>query len=649
MTSDKNQQAGLINESGGPQVLKIFALLCVIGSVVGGVLNIVTHSFYGTSPFLFAIGVTTILLLRAGLSRLAALIFVWGMLLAISFGAWLGGGLYNSSWIIMPMAIMLIGWMLGLRSAIMLTCATVMVIGLLLWLHLTGYAFRSPSKPTIFATVIILSGVIAAIIGSITASIYQKQLLQVRELHSQLLQDIVKRKEYENTLEQIAHYDVLTKLPNRTLLADRLRQAMTQSQRRGRQVAVAFVDLDGFKAINDKYGHTIGDQLLVTLAGRMKQALRDVDTLARFGGDEFIAVLLDLDNSASCVPLLNRLLDAASTPIQLSDNLIQISASIGVTLYPQTNDMEADQLLRQADQAMYQAKLSGKGRYHFFDAIQDRTIRVHHESLERIRLALEKGEFVLYYQPKVNMRHGYVVGVEALIRWQHPDVGILMPAEFLPVIEDHPLSVAVGEWVIEAALNQVEQWHTNGIDLPISVNIGARQLQQTDFVESLKFVLSRHPNVRPSSLELEVLETSALADMAQVSQVIEDCSLIGVKFALDDFGTGYSSLTYLKLLRVALLKIDQSFVRDMLEDPDDLAILEGVVGLAAAFRRDVIAEGMETVAHGTALLHLGCELAQGYGIARPMPAELIPSWIATWKPYEEWGAVPQRGAKASVF
>ena len=391
MTSDKNQQAGLINESGGPQVLKIFALLCVIGSVVGGVLNIVTHSFYGTSPFLFAIGVTTILLLRAGLSRLAALIFVWGMLLAISFGAWLGGGLYNSSWIIMPMAIMLIGWMLGLRSAIMLTCATVMVIGLLLWLHLTGYAFRSPSKPTIFATVIILSGVIAAIIGSITASIYQKQLLQVRELHSQLLQDIVKRKEYENTLEQIAHYDVLTKLPNRTLLADRLRQAMTQSQRRGRQVAVAFVDLDGFKAINDNYGHTIGDQLLVTLAGRMKQALRDVDTLARFGGDEFIAVLLDLDNSASCVPLLNRLLDAASTPIQLSDNLIQISASIGVTLYPQTNDMEADQLLRQADQAMYQAKLSGKGRYHFFDAIQDRTIRVHHESLERIRLALEQG------------------------------------------------------------------------------------------------------------------------------------------------------------------------------------------------------------------------------------------------------------------
>jgi EAL domain-containing protein (putative c-di-GMP-specific phosphodiesterase class I) len=207
---------------------------------------------------------------------------------------------------------------------------------------------------------------------------------------------------------------------------------------------------------------------------------------------------------------------------------------------------------------------------------------------------------------------------------------------FLPAIEDHPLAVDVGEWVINTALHQVELWYAAGLDLQVSVNIGARQLQQGNFVERLQAILARHPQVQAGCIELEVLETSALADMEQVSQVIEDCAQIGVRFALDDFGTGYSSLTYLKRLRVALLKIDQSFVHNMLDDPDDLAILQGIIGLAAAFKREVIAEGVETVAHGTALLQLGCELAQGYGIVRPMPPEQLPAWVATWKPDTAW-------------
>jgi EAL domain-containing protein (putative c-di-GMP-specific phosphodiesterase class I) len=292
---------------------------------------------------------------------------------------------------------------------------------------------------------------------------------------------------------------------------------------------------------------------------------------------------------------------------------------------------------------MYQAKVAGKNRYHVFDAEQDSSIRGHHESLERIRLALARGEFVLHYQPKVNMRSGQVIGAEALIRWQHPERGLLAPGKFLPVIEDNPIAVDVGEWVIDKALTQIAVWHAAGLDLSVSVNIGARQLQQNDFVLRLKAILARHPQVNPAKLELEVLETSALADMAQVSQVIEDCAEIGVRFALDDFGTGYSSLTYLKRLRVALLKIDQSFVRDMLDDPDDLAILEGVIGLAVAFKREVIAEGVETVEHGTALLQLGCELAQGYGIARPMPPEQLPAWAATWRPDEAWCELPWLG------
>jgi EAL domain-containing protein (putative c-di-GMP-specific phosphodiesterase class I) len=292
---------------------------------------------------------------------------------------------------------------------------------------------------------------------------------------------------------------------------------------------------------------------------------------------------------------------------------------------------------------MYQAKLAGKNRYHIFDAEQDNSLRVHHETLERIRLGMAQDEFVLHYQPKVNMRSGSVIGAEALIRWQHPERGLLAPGSFLPVIEDHPLAVELGEWVIATALTQINAWQNAGLELTVSVNVGARQLQQGDFVARLEAILAKHPQVNAACLELEVLETSALADMEQVSQVIEDCDRIGVQFALDDFGTGYSSLTYLKRLRVAMLKIDQSFVRDMLDDPDDLAILQGVIGLAVAFKRQVIAEGVETVAHGTALLHLGCELAQGYGIARPMPAEQMPAWVASWQPDAAWCELPWLG------
>ncbi|MDP2441054.1 EAL domain-containing protein [Rhodoferax sp.] len=458
-----------------------------------------------------------------------------------------------------------------------------------------------------------------------------------------LFSDITAIKAHQSQLEHIAHFDALTNLPNRVLLADRLHQTMAQAQRRHQQLAVVYLDLDGFKAINDHHGHEAGDQVLITLARRMKETLREGDTLARLGGDEFVAVLTDLEDTLACMPLLERLLAAAALPVSVGGLSLQVSASLGVTFYPQAQDIEADQLLRQADQAMYQAKVAGKNRYCVFDAAHDSSIRDHHESLERIRLALENSEFVLFYQPKVNMHSGQVIGAEALIRWQHPEKGLLAPAAFLPLIENHPLAIDVGEWVIDTALHQIEVWRAAGLDLPVSVNIGARQLQQGDFVERLRAILAKHPQVHPGCIELEVLETSALSDMDQVSQVIEDCATMGVNFALDDFGTGYSSLTYLKRLRVALLKIDQSFVRDMLDDPDDLAILQGIIGLAAAFKREVIAEGVETVAHGTALLQLGCELAQGYGIARPMPPDRLPGWAATWQPDAAWGAVSNSG------
>ncbi len=443
--------------------------------------------------------------------------------------------------------------------------------------------------------------------------------------------DITPMKEHQRQLEHIAHFDSLTNLPNRVLLADRLHQALTQCQRRGHSVAVVYLDLDGFKAVNDAHGHAIGDELLVVLAQRIKGVLRDGDTLARIGGDEFVAVLVDLEDTGEAEPVLQRMLLAACEPVEVAGLPLRVSASVGVTIYPQDN-AESDMLLRHADQAMYVAKQAGKNRYHLFDVAQDTAAKHQHEDLDRIRHALAQNEFVLFFQPKVNMQTGVVIGVEALIRWQHPERGLLLPGLFLPTTENHVFSIELGEWVIVTALQQMAQWQSQGFHLPVSVNVGARQLQQAQFSTRLAELLARFPTVAPQSLELEILETSALEDITQVFQTIIDCQAQGVRFALDDFGTGYSSLTHLRHLPAEVIKVDQSFVRDMLEDPNDLAIVKGVIGLAAAFRREVIAEGVETMAHATLLLALGCPLAQGYGIARPMPPGAVPDWVAQWRP-----------------
>lgn len=449
--------------------------------------------------------------------------------------------------------------------------------------------------------------------------------------------DITKSKRQQEQLSHIAHYDLLTNLPNRVLLADRISQAMLQCSRNKKSLAVVFLDLDGFKAVNDAHGHDVGDELLIELSVRMKKALREGDSLARIGGDEFVAVLTDLITVEDCEQVLDRLLLAASDQVTIGDLVLSISASIGVTFYPQ-DSVDADLLMRHADQAMYSAKESGKNRYHLFDTDQDDAVKIRRESLDAIRIALDHNQFVLYYQPKVNMKLGTVIGVEALIRWQHPTRGLLSPIDFLPVIENNPMSIELGEWVIETALSQISQWQKMGLVLPIStsVNIAAVQLQQPNFTQRLSTLLAAHSDVKPSYLELEVLETSALEDVQNVSTIMNACIALGVKFSLDDFGTGYSSLTYLRRLPAKVIKIDQSFVRDMLDDPDDLAIVEGVIALAKSFKRDVIAEGVETIDHGTALLKLGCDLAQGYGIAKPMPANDIQAWIKKWKPDDSW-------------
>ncbi len=454
-----------------------------------------------------------------------------------------------------------------------------------------------------------------------------------------VVQDISEKKQASLLIERMTYSDQLTGLANRALLGDRMQQAMTVARRRGRMVAVVFLDLDGFKAVNDLHGHVVGDLLLRALASRMKEGLRDGDTLARMGGDEFVAVFLDLQDTQAGAPMLSRLLSVTSQPVKIGELSLQLSASLGVTFYPQAEEVDADQLLRQADQAMYQAKLAGKNRFHVFDAERDRDARGHHASLERIRLALQNREFVLHYQPKVNMRTRAVVGVEALIRWAHPTEGLLSPAQFLPLIENHRLIVEIGDWVIYQALTQLTLWQAEGVHLPISVNVSAMQIQQADFLDRLQSVMAAFPTLQPHSLQLEILETSALDDIDQVARFIAQCDALSVDFSLDDFGTGYSSLTYLKRLPIPIVKIDQSFVRDMLKDRDNVHILDGILWIMRQLRRTVIAEGVETLEHGRALMDLGCELAQGYGIGRPMPVDQVPPWIQRWQDDADWQEV----------
>jgi diguanylate cyclase (GGDEF)-like protein/PAS domain S-box-containing protein len=447
--------------------------------------------------------------------------------------------------------------------------------------------------------------------------------------------DISTLKEHEAELERVAHYDSLTSLPNRRLLADRLDQAIARALRSGQQLVLCYLDLDGFKPVNDTYGHEFGDRLLVEITARLKAESRADDTVARLGGDEFVLLFNEVgDHNAICA-LLDRILTRLSAPVLLDRHTVTVSASIGVTLCPQ-DDVDADRLLRHADQAMYVAKEAGKNRYQFYDAEQDRQAVALRENQLRIARALRDGELVLHYQPKVNLLDGKVIGAEALVRWQHPERGLLAPGEFLHFLDGTDLAAEFGEWVTETALSQIERWNAEGLAMTVSVNISPDHLQVPDFAARLGETLARHPGVAKHQLELEILESAAIHDLEHASRTLLACLALGVRFALDDFGTGYSSLAYFRRLPVETLKIDQVFVRDMLDDPEDLSIVESVIRLALAFNRPVIAEGVESLEHGAALVRMGCHLGQGYGIARPMPAGQLPAWIKTWYNDAAW-------------
>lgn len=450
-----------------------------------------------------------------------------------------------------------------------------------------------------------------------------------------IFSDITQSKTHEAELDHVASHDSLTGLPNRRLLTDRLQNAMRRCRRDKDLLALCFLDLDNFKPVNDKLGHAIGDRVLIEISNRLKSALRESDTVSRIGGDEFILVLPSLKNETELISLLDRLIVELAETLFIDEQKIRVSASMGVVLFPE-DDADADTLLRHADQAMYVAKESGRNQYHIYDSKLAREIDSRNSLLDEIKNSLTTQDFVLYYQPKVNLITGTVIGFEALVRWQHPTQGLLSPSEFLPAIIGSNIETQFGDYVMRCAIEQLNKWQIAGHKLQLSVNVSANELRQTNLTDKINELLSRFPAVDAQQLEIEVLETAAVDDMAQVISNLTQCRSAGIQVSLDDFGTGYSSLTIFRQLPVDILKIDQSFVRNMLNDESDKSIAESVVSMAKAFNRIVIAEGVETQLHAEKLIEIGCDFGQGYGIAKPMPASNVLDWLAQSQPRFSW-------------
>lgn len=420
-------------------------------------------------------------------------------------------------------------------------------------------------------------------------------------------------------LTQLALHDPLTGLPNRVLLADRIDQAMHRVQEQGGCFALMFIDLDGFKPVNDAFGHHMGDLLLRDVALRLREDLRSQDTLARIGGDEFV-LLVQLAEPDDALRLAARQVGLIARTFRVAEHDLQISASVGIALYP-GNGQSADELLMNADAAMYHAKGAGKNGYSFFDASMNSNARKQLQLLQDLRIAVEQRQFSLYYQPKFDAANGQPVGAEALLRWSHPTQGLLMPDTFIDLAEKTGLIIPIGEWVLNEACRQMREWYVLGYtDWRIAVNLSALQFCHIGLVQSVAKALETH-QLPANSLTLEITETTAMSDADASMTVLQQLSDMGVDLSIDDFGTGYSSLMYLKRLPANELKIDRGFVRDLEHDSDDAAIVSAIVALGQALGLRIVAEGVETDVQQDFLTQLGCDSLQGYLLGHPLPAE----------------------------
>jgi diguanylate cyclase (GGDEF)-like protein/PAS domain S-box-containing protein len=438
------------------------------------------------------------------------------------------------------------------------------------------------------------------------------------------VQDITARKTLEEQLSHQALHDSLTGLPNRSLLLDRLEQVVVHSRHANTWMAVIFVDIDDFKIVNDSLGHTAGDQLLVTVGHRLQSCVAETDTVARFGGDEFVVVLAETSGMSETVDVAERILAAVSTPFRVQGRELTVSVSLGIAL-SSAGEVDRNELLLRADTAMYRAKDAGKSSYHLFTPAMQGEALLRLDMEADLRRAVERGEFMLHYQPKVSLSTGEIVGVEALIRWHHPVHGTVSPAQFIPVAEHSGLILPIGRWVLHQACAQAARWlalYTGHEPFTMNVNLSSRQFAQADLVADVAATLNAS-GLPAEHLTIEITESDVMRDATSAILRLHDLKALGVRIAVDDFGTGYSSLAYLKLFPVDVLKIDQAFVRGLGIESADTAIVEATIGLAHALGMRVVAEGVETAEQAELLRARGCERAQGYFFHRPLPAEDI--------------------------
>lgn len=432
-------------------------------------------------------------------------------------------------------------------------------------------------------------------------------------------------------LDYLAHHDVLTDLPNRILLQDRINQSIELARRAGSQLAIMFLDLDRFKHINDSLGHAVGDQLLQAVAHRLIACVRQSDTISRQGGDEFIVLLPSIEHAADAALTAQKILLSLALPYDVDGHVLHVSVSVGVSIYPD-DGLDVGSLIKSADTAMYCAKESGRNNFRFFEADMNARAVQRHSVEVNLRLALERQEFVLHYQPKVDLRLGTVVGVEALIRWQHPELGLLLPGQFVAIAEDCGLILPIGRWVLREACRQARIWREEGLaPITIAVNTSALEFRAKDFIDNIRTTLSDTGMV-PRFLELELTESVLMRDATSTDTVLHALADMGIKLAVDDFGTGYSSLSYLRRFPVDTLKIDQSFVKHINSNTDDATIVSAVINMGKSLKKRVIAEGVETPDQYAFLIAQECDEGQGYFFGRPMTAVDLGSLLRSGGP-----------------
>jgi diguanylate cyclase (GGDEF)-like protein/PAS domain S-box-containing protein len=437
--------------------------------------------------------------------------------------------------------------------------------------------------------------------------------------------DITRRKAAERRIQFLAHHDVLTDLPNRALMYDRLEVALAQAHRHGHGVAALFIDLDRVKVVNDTLGHAAGDRLLQEVATRLCRCTREGDTVARLGGDEFMVVLPNLGDPQGAAAVAEKVLESLARPMPLDGQEIFISASIGISLFP-ADAKDAEDLLRNADAAMYSAKRLGGNNYQFYTADLNAQMQERLAIEHGLRVALQRSELHLVYQPKIDLLSRRIIGVEALVRWHHPSLGPISPERFIPIAEETGLIVPIGEWVLRTACQKIRDWRDQGIELPVAVNLSARQFRQRNLAQTINAILSE-TGIPPACLEIEITESDVMENAESAIATLDQLKARGINISIDDFGTGYSSLSYLKRFPLDILKIDRSFVRDIAIDSDDAAIVEAIIALARSLDIKVVAEGVESESQVAFLSRSGCDFAQGFLFSPPVTAEEIPALL----------------------